>query len=398
MAMAQVSPLTKQELASKLVQEIAKKGDEIPEDFFRKDDFPEAIDAPDLWRGDLLIDFSLLSSYSEPELAKLRSALSKWGCFQLINHGIEVSFLEEFIEVSKQFFALPLEEKLKYSAADDIDQGYGTDSAYSGSQIRTWNDRLLPFLLPKEIVRLECWPQKPVKFREMIEEYSKKISKVNKVLCKAMSRSLGLEENCLDHTMITYLLPEVEGLQILKDGQWYKAAVIPGALFINFGDLGEARTNGVFKSAVHRVITNSAKDRISAVMFFNPDDDEVEPLNELISADQPQLYRKITMKEYTPKIFEIFSLGLRPLDAFRVATCRVFKRARHRVDKKSEDRIFMAMFFSRKEDYAIETPSELIISAHCQIVSSLNSTLFIPQYLLPELNSSSSDQPSLTDR
>ncbi|XP_021760694.1 probable 2-oxoglutarate-dependent dioxygenase ANS [Chenopodium quinoa] len=349
MAMTGIAPLTKQELASKLVQEIAKKGDEIPEDFFRKDGFPEAIDAPDLWRGDLLIDFSLLSSYSEPELAKLRSALSKWGCFQLINHGIEVSFLEEFIEVSKQFFALPLEEKLKYSAADDIDQGYGTDSAYSGSQIRTWNDRLLPFLLPKERVRLECWPQKPEKLREMTEEYSKKISTVNKVLCKAMSRSLGLEENCLefgkhgpaiarftlyprcpcperilgtkphsDHTMITYLLPEVEGLQILKDSQWYKASVIPGALFINFGDLGEARTNGLFKSAVHRVTANSAKDRISAAMFFNPDDDEVEPLNELICADQPQLYRKFTMKEYRPKIYENFSLGLRPLDAFKV--------------------------------------------------------------------------------
>lgn len=108
--------------------------------------------------------------------------------------------------------------------------------------------------------------------REMIVEYSKKISTVNKVICKAMSRSLGLEENCLefgkhgpamarlnlyppcpypervlgakphaDHTVITYLFPEkeVEGLQILKDDQWYKVSVIPDALFINFGELGE---------------------------------------------------------------------------------------------------------------------------------------------------------------
>lgn len=82
--MTQVVPLTKQELASKLVQEIAKKGDEIPEEYLRKDGFPEAIDAPDLWRGKLLIDFSLLSSYSATELAKLRSALSQWGCFQVI--------------------------------------------------------------------------------------------------------------------------------------------------------------------------------------------------------------------------------------------------------------------------------------------------------------------------
>lgn len=83
--MAEDPPLSKQELlASKLAQEIAKKGDEIPEKYLSKDCFPEAIEAPDLWKHDLLIDCSLLTSSSAaPELAKLRSALSQWGCFQV---------------------------------------------------------------------------------------------------------------------------------------------------------------------------------------------------------------------------------------------------------------------------------------------------------------------------
>uniref|UniRef100_A0A803LH20 Fe2OG dioxygenase domain-containing protein n=1 Tax=Chenopodium quinoa TaxID=63459 RepID=A0A803LH20_CHEQI len=290
--------------ASKIVQELATKGGDIPEEYLYKDGYPNAIDAPDdLWRDDLLIDFSLLSSSSAPELEKLRSALSQWGCLQerfspssnVINHGIESSFLEDLIEVSKQFFALPLEEKFKCSAADEIFQGYGSDSLTFGTQTRNWNDRLLLFFYPKEIVRRQCWPQKPVKFSAMIEEYAKKIATVN-----------------------TVIYNEVDGLQILKGDQWYKVSVVPGALLINLGELGEAMTNGVFKSVVHKVSTNSVKDRMSVAMFFSPDDEEIKPLSGLVSADQPQLYKNINMNEYMQKLNESFRLGSRAIDAFQV--------------------------------------------------------------------------------
>ncbi|XP_010687862.1 jasmonate-induced oxygenase 4 [Beta vulgaris subsp. vulgaris] len=348
--MAELSPLTKQEVASMLVQEIAKKGDEIPDNFLHKDGIPEAIYDPDLWRNDLLIDFSLLSSSSTTELAKLRSALSQWGCFQVINHGIEVSFLEELIEVSKQFFALPLEEKLKCFEAF---QGYGSDTYSFKPKTSNWNDRIFLSLSPKEKVNLQCWPQKPQNFRIMIEEYSKKLTTMNEVMSTAMAKSLNLDENCLrfgkrepasirfnfyprcsspkrvlgskphsDLTTLTYLLPEkdVEGLEILKDDKWYKVLPIPGALFINFGDSGEVMTNRVFKTSVHRVSTNSVKDRISVAVFFSPkDDEEVGPASELISANQPQVYNKYIMSEYLRAFFESYKLGSgRPLDAFQI--------------------------------------------------------------------------------
>jgi len=82
--MAAPTPPSKEELSKSLVQEISEKGDEIPEKFILKDGFPEAIDAPDeLWTHTLLMDFSLLSSSDPHELAKLKSALSNWGCFQV---------------------------------------------------------------------------------------------------------------------------------------------------------------------------------------------------------------------------------------------------------------------------------------------------------------------------
>ena len=84
MAGAGPTPLSKEELSKKLVQEISQRGDQVPEKYVYKKGFPEAIDAPDeLWRDTLLIDFSLLSSSDHHQLAKLKSALSNWGCFQV---------------------------------------------------------------------------------------------------------------------------------------------------------------------------------------------------------------------------------------------------------------------------------------------------------------------------
>jgi len=83
---------------------------------------------------------------------------------QLINHGMEISFLEELIKVSKQFFALPLDERLKSSIPEKAFQGYGSDSAYTGIRV-SWNDRLLLSLLPQEDRNLQWWPQRPHNFR-----------------------------------------------------------------------------------------------------------------------------------------------------------------------------------------------------------------------------------------
>ena len=113
------------------------------------------------------------------------------------------------------------------------------------------------------------------KFRRgMIQEYSMKLTNMLEPLYKAMARSLNLEEDCFlkhqgknglitgrfslyprcpcpervlgvkphsDGATLAFLLPEngVQGLEVLKDDVWHKVPVIPGALFVNFGDLGE---------------------------------------------------------------------------------------------------------------------------------------------------------------
>ena len=40
-------------------------------------------------------------------------ACEEWGFFQVINHGVSISLLDELEAVTKEFFNLPREEKLK---------------------------------------------------------------------------------------------------------------------------------------------------------------------------------------------------------------------------------------------------------------------------------------------
>lgn len=102
--------------------------------------------------------------------------------------------------------------------------------------------------------------------------------KLNEFLLQAIALALNLEENCFldmygeeatmiavynlyppcprpdlaiglkphaDGTAFTYLLQdkEVEGLQVLKDNQWYRVPVIPEAFVINVGDQIEVTAN-----------------------------------------------------------------------------------------------------------------------------------------------------------
>jgi isopenicillin N synthase-like dioxygenase len=55
---------------------------------------------------------------------------------------------------------------------------------------------------------------------------------------------LGVKPHA-DGSSLTNLLQDkqVEGLQVLKDNQWFKVPIIPDALVINVGDLLEVGNN-----------------------------------------------------------------------------------------------------------------------------------------------------------
>ena len=113
--------------------------------------------------------------------------------------------------------------------------------------------------------------------------------------CPMSDKVVGLKPHG-DGTVLTLLLQdkEVEGLQVLKDNQWFRVPVIPEALTILVGDQMEITSNGIFKSPTHKAVVNPQYDRISLAMLFIPSSDtEIGPLDELITNERPQIYKRL---------------------------------------------------------------------------------------------------------
>ncbi|KAL0559256.1 hypothetical protein IC582_003853 [Cucumis melo] len=304
-----------------------------------------------------VLDLSQLSSASvgEAPLNHLRLALSTWGCFQATNHGISSSFLEKMRKISEQFFSLPIEEKMRYGREVDGMEGYGNDLIFSNQQILDWSDRLYLVTNPKDERRLEFWPLNPPSFRsEDLHEYTVKLMKIIDTVLIAMARSLNVEPNSFtdqvgkrptlfkrfnfyppcstphlvlglkehsDGTAITVLLldKQVEGLELRKDDQWYRVPVpaVADSLLIIIGEQAEIMSNGIFKSLIHRAVTNSERQRISVVSFCCPEKDiEIKPIEGLIDEKRPRLFR--STKNYLQTYFQNYQKGERSVDGLRI--------------------------------------------------------------------------------
>ncbi|KAH9612716.1 hypothetical protein KSS87_019339 [Heliosperma pusillum] len=297
----------------------------------------------------LILDSS--SSEAQLELAKLRSLLCSWGCFQLVNHGIASSEVDKLRAIAKEFFGLPYEEKQKYSRTADWFEGYGSDTVTEGEPFN-WNDRLHLQTNPVHHRNLKFWPQYPPNFREILDAYAVGMKKLVENLLKAIAKSLDVEENSFlsqfgeegitftrfnfyppcssphqvfglkphsDVTMITILVQdkEVQGLQVLKDDQWYKVPIVPHALFINVGDQLEIISNGIIKSVVHKVVIDKERERISVAVATIPSPDkEIGPLTDLIDRQGAQLYKKIT--NYIALFLQHIAKGERAINAVKM--------------------------------------------------------------------------------
>ncbi|XP_077222426.1 protein LATERAL BRANCHING OXIDOREDUCTASE 1-like [Tasmannia lanceolata] len=349
-------------MASKRVQDIAKNLKELPKQYVQKESnrpiktSPPPSPIP-------VVDLHLLSSSQEDEMKeemeRLRTALQTWGFFQAIGHGISSSLLDEVGQLTRDFFNLPMEEKQRYSKIgigghEDGMEAYGNDIVSSEDQILNWNDRLYLLVTPEEERKLDRWPENPSTFREILHEYSAKMKEVGDFLLKAMAKLLDLEENYFvnrfgekatmyvrfnyyppcskpdlvlgvsphsDGGGITILLQdnEVDGLEVLRNGEWVNVPAIPHALLVNLGDQVEIMSNGDFKSPVHRAVTNSEKERVSVAMFFSPDPKtEISPADELVDTTKPRLYKKVKVEEYIQVFMKNYALGKRTIDWAKV--------------------------------------------------------------------------------
>ncbi|KAK1423667.1 hypothetical protein QVD17_18974 [Tagetes erecta] len=327
------------------VQELAKEPlTTVPPRYIHPDqDSPIISSLPSSRPQVPIIDMARLLSQDSvhSEVENLHHACRDWGFFQLINHEVSCSILENVKKETQEFFKLGLEEKNKYAQKAGDNEGYGQAFVVSEDQKLDWSDMLGIITLPSHLQSPHLLPKLPHPFRDAIEEYSREVEKTAlktltflekalkikhdelKVLfldglqvmrmnyyppCPQPEQVIGITPHA-DGSGITFLLQvddQVEGLQIKKDGIWIPVVPHPNAFIVNIGDVTQIISNDEYKSIEHRAVVNSEKERISIATFVNPNlGVEIGPALSLITPQTPVKFKRIAygdhLKNYMSK-------------------------------------------------------------------------------------------------
>ncbi|KAM6565320.1 hypothetical protein CsatA_024448 [Cannabis sativa] len=302
---------------------------------------------------DLQFNIPIIDLKGKDIVDRVREASENGGFFQIINHSISKSVMEEMKEGVRRFFEQQTKVKKAFYTRDSSKAVlYNTNGNLYTSPSADWRDTFTYRMAPNP-PNLE---ELPHVCRDILVEYSKQVMKVGIFLFELISEALGLNPNHLynmdctegqilfchyyppcpqpeltmgatkhsDMNFLTILLQDdIGGLQVLNDNKWIDVSPQPGALVVNIGDLLQLITNDRFKSVEHRVLASHDGPRISIACFFakyvNPTSKLYGPIKELLSENDPPKYRETTVQEYISYFSEKCNEGTKPLDRFKLA-------------------------------------------------------------------------------
>lgn len=282
---------------------------------------------------------------------EIGQACDEIGFFYATGHHVPVETIEAAWRKAQEFFAQPMEEKLKVEC-DRNNRGYRKmgDTVHASGKIFARDSFDLGFPMTADDPEVKAgtplyapnnWPALPG-FEAALSAYYQGCYEVGLTILKGFATYLGREEDFFsrhftrpiadmvinhyypyttavslgggetasgahtDHGIITILWQDYSGgLQVMaKDGSWMDVPPIRGGYVINVGELMKRWTNGRFKATVHRVIHTKDTPRISMPLFCNPNFHTVVDPRQLGVAEEEALFPPVLSGEFLISRFQ----------------------------------------------------------------------------------------------
>ena len=270
---------------------------------------------------------------------QIRVACREWGFFYVVGHDVDLQLIQQLEQVSQQFFAMGLEDKLAirmerggrawrgyFPLGDELTSGQPDqkEGLYFGAELDEDDPRVRAGL---PLHGRNLFPE-IAGFRETVLGYLTAMTRLGHTLMEGIALSLGFDTAYFadrytrdpfilfrifhyppltsqaaestwsvgehtDYGILTILLQDtVGGLQVKSPAGWIAAPPLPGSFVCNIGDMLDRMTGGVYRSTPHRVLNKSTSGRLSYPFFFDPSfDSEVRPIDSKLIVAEDKLQR-----------------------------------------------------------------------------------------------------------
>jgi isopenicillin N synthase-like dioxygenase len=252
----------------------------------------------------------------------VRDASERVGFFYLAGHGVPQGLIEDAFAASREFHAMPLEDKLALKLNQNnigylpVNQSMQKASTVHKATRPNFNESFFishdrgpdhPDVVAGTPLRgANQWPAGHPRMRAAMVRYFKTMEALGERTLPLLARALGMPAEHFapffadeahinlrflhyppqevddpeqfgqgphtDNSFITFLAREdTPGLAVrLPSGQWLAPPLIEGTFLVNLGNVMKRWSNDRFLSTPHGVVNDSGRDRYSIAFFYSP--------------------------------------------------------------------------------------------------------------------------------